>query len=151
IEFIKAKANDAKKKGATAFIVYNTSTIDDPHFEAKDRSEVLSIPVVFVTKKAAATYFKDLAATLMIKLKTDIGVKQRTGHNVIGYIDNGSANTVILGAHFDHLGYGEDGGSLLRTNEHLIHNGADDNASGVAALIELARMLKNSKVKNSNF
>ncbi|MES1224246.1 MAG: M20/M25/M40 family metallo-hydrolase, partial [Bacteroidota bacterium] len=77
--------------------------------------------------------------------------KKRTGHNVAGYINNNAANTVIVGAHFDHLGYGEDGGSLLRTGEHLVHNGADDNASGTAALIELARMLKNSKIKNTNF
>jgi len=53
----------------------------------KDRSESLQIPVVFVTKKAATVYFKDPAATLSIKLKTDIGEKKRTGHNVIGYID----------------------------------------------------------------
>ena len=81
----------------------------------------------------------------------DIGEKKRTGHNVIGYIDNGAATTVILGAHFDHLGYGEDGNSMLRTGEKLIHNGADDNASGTAALIELARILKTSKAKNNNY
>ncbi|MGC4035589.1 MAG: M20/M25/M40 family metallo-hydrolase [Chitinophagaceae bacterium] len=150
-DFIKTKTNAAKKKGATAFIVYNTSTIDDPRFDVKDRSEPLQIPVVFVTKKSATEFFKDPAATLSIKLKTDIGEKKRTGHNVVGYIDNNASNTVILGAHFDHLGYGEDGGSLLRTGEHLIHNGADDNASGVAALIELARMLKSAKTKNSNY
>lgn len=76
----------------------------------------------------------------------DIGDKKRTGHNVVGYIDNGAATTIVLGAHFDHLGYGEDGNSMLRTGEKLIHNGADDNASGTAALIELARTLK--KLKN---
>jgi Zn-dependent M28 family amino/carboxypeptidase len=73
--------------------------------------------------------------------------RKEVGHNVIGYIDNGATTTVILGAHFDHLGYGEDGSSLLRTGEHLIHNGADDNASGTAALIELARKIKNVKSK----
>ncbi|HEX4876778.1 MAG TPA: M20/M25/M40 family metallo-hydrolase, partial [Chitinophagaceae bacterium] len=50
-----------------------------------------------------------------------------------------------------HLGYGEDGNSMLRTGEKLIHNGADDNASGTAALIELARKLKASKAKNNNY
>ena len=58
---------------------------------------------------------------------------------------------MILGAHFDHLGYGEDGNSMLRTGEKLIHNGADDNASGTAALIELARKLKASKATNNNY
>jgi Zn-dependent M28 family amino/carboxypeptidase len=58
---------------------------------------------------------------------------------------------VVLGAHFDHLGYGEDGNSMLRNADKLIHNGADDNASGTAALIELARLLKASKNKGNNF
>jgi Zn-dependent M28 family amino/carboxypeptidase len=71
--------------------------------------------------------------------------------NIIGYLDNGAARTVVLGAHYDHLGYGEDDNSMLRTGEKAIHNGADDNASGTAALIELARILKNTKQKNNNY
>jgi len=71
-----------------------------------------------------------------------------TGRNVVGYIDNGAENTVIIGAHFDHLGYGEEG-SLYR-GEKAIHNGADDNASGTAAMIQLARILKN-KGKDKNY
>ena len=59
------------------------------------------------------------------------------GHNVIGYIDNGAAHTIILGAHYDHLGLGEDNNTLDPGN-HEVHNGADDNASGTAAVIELA-------------
>ncbi len=70
---------------------------------------------------------------------------------MIGYIDNGAANTIILGAHFDHLGYGEDGNSMIRTGERNIHNGADDNASGTAALIELARKIKSTKKISSNY
>ena len=102
-------------------------------------------------KDAAKKYFSDATATLKIKMNVDIGEKKRTGHNVVGYIDNGASTTVILGAHFDHLGYGEDGNSMLRTGEKLIHNGADDNASGTAALIELARILKTTKAKNNNY
>jgi hypothetical protein len=151
-DFIRAKAIDCEKKKATALIVYNTSSIDDKlQFDPKDRAELLKIPVIYVHKETAKKYFSDIAATLEIKINTDLGEKKRTAHNVAGYIDNNATNTVILGAHFDHLGYGEDGGSLLRTGEHLIHNGADDNASGTAALIELARLLKTSKIKNSNF
>ena len=151
-EYIKTNTVKAKDRGASAVILYNTSAIDDKLvFDPKDKSDKLSIPVLFVSKNAAQKYFSDQTATLNIKLKTDIGEKKRIGHNVIGYIDNGAATTVILGAHFDHLGYGEDGGSRLTTGEHLIHNGADDNASGTAALIELARMLKSSKAKNNNY
>jgi len=56
-----------------------------------------------------------------------------------------------LGAHFDHLGYGEDGNSRHTMTEPAIHNGADDNASGTAALIELSKKLKASSLKNNNY
>jgi aminopeptidase YwaD len=120
-------------------------------YNGKDRAEQLSIPVIYVYKPAAGKYFKDLSASLDFKLTTDIYEKKRVGHNVAGYIDNGAVTTVILGAHFDHLGYGEDGNSRNTSAEKMIHNGADDNASGTAALIELARMLKTSKAKNNNY
>lgn len=61
-----------------------------------------------------------------------------TGRNVVGFIDNGAEYTIALGAHYDHLGYGNEG-SLYR-GERAIHNGADDNASGTAALIQLAEI-----------
>ena len=63
-----------------------------------------------------------------------------TGRNVVGYLDNKAAKTVIIGAHFDHLGYGSEGS--LHRGDVAIHNGADDNASGTAALIQLAGLLK---------
>jgi len=151
-EYIRNNSRKAADRGATAVILYNTSSNDDKlAFDGKDKSELISIPAVYVFKEAAGKYFKDKTATLDIKLKTDIGEKKRIGHNVVGYFDNGASTTVILGAHFDHLGYGEDGNSMLRTGEKLIHNGADDNASGSAALIELARILKSSKAKNNNY
>jgi Zn-dependent M28 family amino/carboxypeptidase len=150
--YIKVNAKKAKDRGTSAIILYNTSSTDDQlQFDSKDRSESLDIPVLYVTKEVAKKYFTDQSATLDIKLKIDIRDKKRTGSNVVGYIDNGAATTIILGAHFDHLGYGEDGNSMLRTGEKLIHNGADDNASGTAALIELAKMLKSSKQKNNNY
>jgi len=71
-----------------------------------------------------------------------------TGRNVLGFINNNAAYTIIIGAHFDHLGYGDDG-SLYRGKEKLIHNGADDNASGVAVLLNLAEKLKNSNKGNN--
>jgi Zn-dependent M28 family amino/carboxypeptidase len=55
----------------------------------------------------------------------------------------------VLGAHFDHLGYGEDGNSL--DGQGQIHNGADDNASGTAALMELGRLLYATKAHNNNY
>ena len=71
-----------------------------------------------------------------------------TGRNVVGFIDNKAKNTVIIGAHFDHLGYGGDG-SLYRDEKKAIHNGADDNASGIAVLLNLASKLKNTNTNNN--
>ena len=68
----------------------------------------------------------------------------RKAHNVIGYLNFNAPTTVVIGAHYDHLGYGEDGNSLDGAGQ--IHNGADDNASGTAALIELARIIIQYKI-----
>ena len=57
----------------------------------------------------------------------------------------GAPYTAVIGAHYDHLGFGEEGNSLYRGTEKMIHPGADDNASGTAALMELARLLKKTK------
>lgn len=71
-----------------------------------------------------------------------------TGTNVIGFIDNKAEKTVIIGAHYDHLGMGGEG-SLYREGE-AIHNGADDNASGVSVLLKLAQKLTDS-LTGSNY
>ncbi|MGZ8564533.1 MAG: M20/M25/M40 family metallo-hydrolase [Kaistella sp.] len=69
------------------------------------------------------------------------------GRNVIGYLDNKATKTIIIGAHYDHLGLNEHHNSTLMNSEGEIHNGADDNASGVSAVLELARMLSQNKAK----
>ncbi|TMM29947.1 M28 family peptidase [Polaribacter aestuariivivens] len=71
-----------------------------------------------------------------------------TGNNVIGYIDNKAENTIIIGAHYDHLGFGGEG-SLYRDSIKAIHNGADDNASGIAILLNLAAKLKKKNTNNN--
>ncbi len=150
--YIYTNSKKAKDRGASAVILYNTSSIDDKlTYNGKDKSEQLTIPVLYVTRKEAQKYFKDPSATIDIKFTTALSEKKRTGHNVVGYIDNGAATTVVLGAHFDHLGYGEDGNSRNTSTERIIHNGADDNASGTAALIELAKKMKQSKANNNNY
>ena len=73
-----------------------------------------------------------------------------SGRNVIGFIDNQAANTIVIGAHYDHLGMGG-AGSLFREGD-AIHNGADDNASGVAMMLQLAtRVRENSSNYNYLF
>ena len=70
-----------------------------------------------------------------------------TGYNVIGILD-GTDKTlrneaIVIGAHYDHLGHGGEGS--LAANSTEIHHGADDNASGTAAIIELARQFVKEK------
>lgn len=73
----------------------------------------------------------------------------RAGKNVLAYLDNGADYTVIIGAHYDHLGHGIMGS--LHAGEPAIHNGADDNASGVAAMLRIAEALKKGRAKNNNY
>lgn len=73
----------------------------------------------------------------------------RETKNVIGFLDNGAPYTVVIGAHFDHLGMGRQGSSKDKNPEGQIHNGADDNASGVAGLLELARYFSQNDVKET--
>lgn len=81
-----------------------------------------------------------------------VGGEQVSALNVAGYLDNGAENTVVIGAHYDHLGMGHDHNSLDANPEGKIHNGADDNASGTAGVMELARYFsQNNRKENCNF
>jgi len=87
---------------------------------------------------------------LQLSLDVKVAREARTGYNVAGYLPPSTAAPasseekpyVLLGAHYDHLGLGLQGNSLARDSERgTVHNGADDNASGVAAVIEAGRAL----------
>ncbi|MEC4049829.1 M20/M25/M40 family metallo-hydrolase [Flavobacterium sp. SUN046] len=75
---------------------------------------------------------------------TQSGV-DNSGRNVIGFLDNKASRTILIGAHFDHLGLNEHHNSTKMNSQGEIHNGADDNASGVAGVLELARMFSQNK------
>jgi Peptidase family M28/PDZ domain len=74
---------------------------------------------------------------------------EKASSNVVGFIDNSAAETIIIGAHYDHLGKGENGSSLDANPKGKIHNGADDNASGVAGVLALANYYQNNKQKEN--
>ena len=148
---LREKEKAATQKGATALLIYNSGDVDDKiKYESKDRSTLSSIPVIYCNKPLTEKIAKDPSHTWDIKLKTEQGDKIRKGNNVVAYMNNSAATTIVLGAHFDHLGYGEDNNSRY-TGGVAIHNGADDNASGTAALLELARLLKAGGNKNNNY
>lgn len=149
---LNAKMLNAKEKGASAILFFNSSSLDDNlKFDPKDRSEPAPLPAVYISKDAQKKYLADLSASIMVSANVSITPKIRKARNVVGFLDNSASLTVVIGAHFDHLGYGEDGNSMIRTGNLGIHNGADDNASGTASMIELAFLLKNSKAKQFNY
>ncbi|MES2691677.1 MAG: M28 family peptidase [Bacteroidota bacterium] len=77
--------------------------------------------------------------------------QQKTGTNVIAFLDNGAANTIVIGGHFDHLGFHEHTSSMDK-DKTQIHNGADDNASGTAGVLALAKYFAgNGVTEQSNF
>ncbi len=98
------------------------------------------------TKKPASFIFKNSN----IKIETGLREITKYGRNVAGYIRGSdpslSNQYIVLGAHYDHLGYGEIG-SLYRGKEKKIHYGADDNASGTAGIMELAEKFSSIKTK----
>ncbi len=71
------------------------------------------------------------------------------GKNLLGIIDNGAPLTVIIGGHYDHLGFGDEGS--LSTGEKAIHNGADDNASGTSGVLYMAEKIKKLGLKKYNY
>lgn len=75
-----------------------------------------------------------------------------SGRNVIAYLDNKASKTIIIGAHYDHLGLNEHNNSTKVNSKGEIHNGADDNASGVSGVLELARIFsKNKSTEKVNY
>ena len=73
-----------------------------------------------------------------------------SGNNVVAFLNNHAANTIVIGAHYDHLGMGDEKHSTY-VGPAAVHHGADDNASGVAAMLDLAQLLKGSEYKNNNY
>lgn len=143
------EASAAEKKGASALVFFSNSA-DSIRFSQSAKTAAAAIPVLYITNKGML-HFKDATGYYSMEGRTRFSQVKRVGNNVAGLIDNQAARTVVIGAHYDHLGWGEDKNSLHSGNEPAIHNGADDNASGTAALIELARIIKTKGLKNNNY
>jgi len=87
-----------------------------------------------------------------LSLSTNIARRESPSFNVIGTLPGSDPKlkneAIVIGAHYDHLGLGGEGSGSLSARTG-IHHGADDNASGVAGLIELARMLSSQRLKRT--
>lgn len=87
--------------------------------------------------------------TVRLNPHDSTSVKKNNGSNVVAFLDNNASKTIVIGAHYDHLGRNEHHHSTKANSEGEIHNGADDNASGTAALLELARIYSQNKTKEN--
>jgi len=163
------KAILARRHGAKAVIVLRGKPSNGdkdvlPRFSGAGGQEDIGIPIVQVSNEAVATSFgkagkdKDLLGlphrietsgapasfafpeSLHINLRVGVKKKHAIVSNVLAYLPGKTDEYIILGAHYDHLGKGEYG-SLAPSLIGQFHPGADDNASGSAGLLELARLL----------
>lgn len=141
------QTDNAKKKGATCVIWYQSdvSSGNPPSFDPRYNGNTLDIPVLFLTQQAQQLIHFSYDKTYDVSLNIEVEKSFRTASNVIGFLNRSAPLTIVIGAHFDHLGYGEDGNSMLRSGPPQIHNGADDNASGTSSLLELARLFSKEK------
>ena len=141
------KIATAIAQGAAGIFFITPGSYDDtlPKFGAT-RITPKDIPIVHLRRAALEILKLDLDSPLVMTAagETELLKTRDTGYNVLGLLDTGNDSTVIIGAHYDHLGWGATG-SRYMGKEKMIHNGADDNASGVAAVLELARYFESKK------
>lgn len=137
----------AKVKGATAVLLINPeeTASDTPEFFKSIKS--LGLPVLFV--RNGDWEEKLVKKSRKISLQVEMKERFSKGYNVVGYIDNGRPQTVILGAHYDHLGMGLE--NSLYKGKPAIHNGADDNGSGTVMLLEMLQYYGLRKETNYNY
>ena len=161
------KAINARNHGAKAVILVNGKLGDNEEdlltkFGSVNGPENAGIVIVQAKNEAANAWFaaagKSLADTqnqintsstpasfafpdkLQISLGVNIEKTRATVNNVLAYLPGKTDEYIIIGAHYDHLGYGNVD-SLAPSQIGKIHPGADDNASGTAGVLELARLL----------
>jgi aminopeptidase YwaD len=145
------RTKEAKKLGAKGVIFYDAyNSKYAPAFNAHSDQEALSLPVAFLPYNTFESRVKSKQEGVPVSMNIAVRKTELTGNNIAAYVDNKAPYTVILGAHYDHLGYG-DGGSLYTGKDKQIHNGADDNASGTAGILQLASWVKKKRLRNYNY
>ncbi len=129
-------------RDAAAVVILAPSGMRLPEPSADTRA-FLSVPVVVVSGALAGQLRAAAHAGASATVQTDVTASMVDAQNVAGMIVGSDParmhEVVIVGAHYDHLGTGGEGS--LDPDSREIHNGADDNASGTAAVIEVARAL----------
>lgn len=170
------KAMLAGDKGASGILFVSGPNFDpeDKLISLERREGKVSIPAIHISRKTAdlifsnaGTSIEDLEnklntsrepASLAIDVRISAGASVQptttTTYNVVAYLEGSNPETtdkhIVIGAHYDHLGMGGIRSSSRKPDTTAAHNGADDNASGVAALLEIAEALSLGTATPSN-
>jgi hypothetical protein len=140
--------NSVTEEGATAVLLYNAPRKDFKHrLFNPDSLPGFKVPVLYITAAIINEIEKSKHPVCDIHVK--IKRERATAYNVIGFLDRGSPWTVVVGSHYDHVGV--PGKLEAFQGDPGIHNGADDNASGTAAVMELARWASPNKELKYNY
>lgn len=144
---LEKRIDEAISRGASGIIFINSDKDTDAPTDNFKKIKAKDIPIVFVKKHV----FENTSPLAIRHMEMNVEMYQvrKKAHNVIGYIDNEAENTIVIGAHYDHLGFGDEGS--LHRGRPAIHNGADDNASGTAALLELAKYYEDKNDTSNNY
>ncbi len=164
---LRTKAIVAREAGAKALVLVSPATSADepdrlPPLKLLGPASDAGLPVLQITRALAGRWlgptslasvqaeidrtWKPASRALggtKVSGTTDLVPTTATTRNVLGLIPGSGAlasEVVVLGAHFDHLGHG--GHGSLRPDSTEVHNGADDNASGVAGILCAAKALR---------
>lgn len=149
---LRRKAWLARERGALALVVVDAPDSKEPEepFPAlrADGDGDAGLPVVVVGRAAFTPFYARLTERVPVRATVAVELARTTAkaHNIVARLPANAPlsqrlpGVVLIGAHYDHLGHG--GAGSLAPDSHEAHLGADDNASGVAALLEAARALR---------
>ncbi len=141
---LRFKAFLAKERGAVAVLVADFGS-EEPEAALPEllpeRGGDVGIPVLAIRRELAERLVQE---SLPVSIRVSLRETRTLTANVVGRIEPAHPQplpgALLLGAHYDHLGWG--GPGSLAPGERIVHPGADDNASGVAALLEAARLVQ---------
>jgi hypothetical protein len=135
------KVTELKERGFEALLFYD-STSSSISF-GKLNGAGFPLPVLSVSSGVASELIGKSGTKVTVSTNTRV-VKTKT-YNIAGITPGEKKNYTLAGAHYDHLGFGGTGSGSVRPGEDKIHPGADDNASGVSSVLEVARLLAANK------
>jgi len=161
----RTKVLNAKDLGAVGvLIVMKNQQLPEQIFD-KVPSDA-GLPVIYITRESFNLMFSDadslihqankkifqpIASNVNVKATTALKPIYATSYNIVAITEGSDATLkneyIVVGAHYDHLGMGGAESGSRKSDTIAVHNGADDNASGVAGVLELMRLVENAKQK----